>query len=435
MVDPMVYGDAGNSYTFKLYDHGQNQELDLTSPEAITFTENGYGNVFTPYVLNFTGDATQTYTLPIAGYGNSAGGYCLIAPPVDNVDPATITGMTDGDYDLYYFDQGENEEWRNYEAEPFNLFSGKGYLYAHKTDVTLSFTGTPYSGNGQVVLSKTEGTPFSGWNLVGNPFPQAATIDRDCYVMKADGTEIIAGNTNSVSAMQGIFVIASEDGETMTFSPENTVDEGSRIVVDVLQGRSPVAIDRAIVRFEDNGTLPKFMLNPDNTKIYIPQDGTDYAVVGHSRDNVTPVSFKASQDGSYTLSFDWVNLDLDYLHLVDNKTGEDVDLLALRQAQGPVNYTFEASTTDYAERFMLVYANTTGVNESDKPFAYYMDGEIRLFEAEKGASLQMVDMTGHIVVSQSGRIQCVSTDGLTSGVYMLRLINGDDVKVQKIVVR
>ena len=53
MVDPMVYGDAGDTFTFKLYDHNVNQELDLTSPEAISFNENGYGTAFEPYTLNF----------------------------------------------------------------------------------------------------------------------------------------------------------------------------------------------------------------------------------------------------------------------------------------------------------------------------------------------------------------------------------------------
>ena len=429
MVDPMVYGDAGNSYTFKLYDHGQNQELNLTSPEAITFAENGYGNVFTPYVLNFTGDATQTYTLPIAGYGNSAGGYYLIAPPFDDIDPATIAGMIEDDYDLYYFDQREEDEWRNYEATPFHLELGKGYLYAHKTDVTLSFTGIPYNGNGQVVLSKTEGAQFEGWNLVGNPFPQTATIDRDCYVMNVGGTEIIASNVRTVNPMQGIFVIASSDNETMTFIPQSNTDESARIVLNVSKDRAG-ALDRAIVRFEGNGMLPKFMLNPGSTKLYIPLEGTDYAVVTSNMDNATPISFKAKANGSYSLSADIVNLDLDYLHLVDNMTGADVDLL-----QTP-SYTFEAHTTDYAERFNLVYATTTGINEGNTPFAYYVDGEIQLAGLCDGASLQIVDMTGRVLVCRdASHASAISTMGMVPGVYVLRLIEGEKERTQKIVIR
>ncbi|MCR4847724.1 MAG: T9SS type A sorting domain-containing protein [Bacteroidales bacterium] len=63
MVDPVIYGDAGDSYTFKLYDHSIGQELNYTSPEAVTFNDNGYGNAFTPYVLNFESTISQSQSL------------------------------------------------------------------------------------------------------------------------------------------------------------------------------------------------------------------------------------------------------------------------------------------------------------------------------------------------------------------------------------
>jgi hypothetical protein len=45
-----------------------------------------------------------------------------------------------------------------------------------------------------------------------------------------------------------------------------------------------------------------------------------------------------------------------YLHLIDTFTGEDVDLLVPEHVEGPVSYSFEARTTDKANRFKLVYA-------------------------------------------------------------------------------
>ena len=420
---------SGETITFRIYDHATQQELNLTSESTLVFEHNtnqGTMNNWYPFVFT---SPTQTYSLDITGYGNSAGGYRLIAPPFDDINPAEIEGMTTGDYDLYYFDQGESEEWRNYEANSFNLESGKGYLYAHKTDVILSFTGTPYNGNGQVTLAKTAGAEFEGWNLVGNPFAQTATIDRDCYVMKADGTEIIASNVRTVDPMQGVFVIAASDNEMMTFVPQSNTNESAIIVLNVSKDRAGV-LDRAIVRFEGNGTLPKFMLNPGNTKLYIPLEGTDYAVVTSNMDNATPIGFKARTNGSYTLSVDIVNLDLDYLHLIDNMTGADVDLL-----QTP-SYTFEAHTTDYAERFNLVYAAITGINEGDIPFVYYVDGGIQLAEPCQGASLQIVDMMGRVMVCRdASHASTISTTGMAPGVYMVRLIQGNEVKVQRVVVR
>jgi hypothetical protein len=68
------------------------------------------------------------------------------------------------------------------------------------------------------------------------------------------------------------------------------------------------------------------------------------------------VSFKAKENGTYTISVDVDNVEMDYLHLIDNLTGTDVDLLALRQAQGPASYTFTAKTTDDASRFKLLFS-------------------------------------------------------------------------------
>ena len=92
------------------------------------------------------------YTLDVAGYGNSDGGYVLIASPVGTVSPENVDNMLSNAYDLYRFDQNgdaQGNEWINYKGDAndnmggFNLEIGKGYLYAHSSDITLNFIGTP----------------------------------------------------------------------------------------------------------------------------------------------------------------------------------------------------------------------------------------------------------------------------------------------------
>ena len=63
-----------------------------------------------------------------------------------------------------------------------------------------------------------------------------------------------------------------------------------------------------------------------------------------------PLNFKAARNGEYTLSFKVENVDLEYLHLIDNLAGNDIDLLVTP------TYTFEAKTSDYASRFRLVFS-------------------------------------------------------------------------------
>ena len=68
-----IFGESGHQLTFKLYDHGLGEELELTSPAAITFDVDGYGNPIEPYVLNFTSTVAITATLDPAEAGTVTG--------------------------------------------------------------------------------------------------------------------------------------------------------------------------------------------------------------------------------------------------------------------------------------------------------------------------------------------------------------------------
>jgi hypothetical protein len=117
---------------------------------------------------------------------------------------------------------------------------------------------------------------------------------------------------------------------------------------------------------------------------------------------------------------------MNYLHLIDNLTGENINLL-----QTP-SYTFTSRRSDYASRFRLVFSYTGDDVEGDD-FAVIINGNIIVPNADADATLQMVDMTGRVIFSRSVT-EDITTDGVAAGVYVLRLINGTDVKSQKIFV-
>ena len=141
-----------------------------------------------------------------------------------------------------------------------------------------------------------------------------------------------------------------------------------------------------------------------------------------------PVNFKAEKNGSYTLNVSAENMGMHYLHLIDNMTGADVDLLS------DPSYSFEARTTDYASRFRLVFsANGTNDNESET-FAYF-NGSSWTISNVGEATLQIVDMMGRVLNSETLSGNAEISLNQVPGVYMLRLVNGNEVKTQKIVVR
>ena len=377
-------------------------------------------------------DIQEVYTLDITGYeAGSNGGYYLIASPV-TVDPEEVEGMTTDDFDLYYFDEAEDNEWRNYEAHPFNLVPGKGYLYAKQATTEgeifhFELTGTPYDSDGTIELNYTEGGDFPGWNLVGNPFGMSAYIDRDFYIMNPEtGAELIQ-SSGEIAAMQGIFVIANEDGEELTFSTEAPANNNEKLVLNVTRNRGTV-IDRAIVRFGQGGILPKFQLNENNTKICFVEGETEYAVVRSANEGEMPVSFKASENGRYTISVNAENIEMEYLHLIDNMTGADVDLLATP------SYSFEANTTDYTSRFRLVFSANNGISEqSNETFAFF-NGSNWVVNNNGEATLQVIDMTGRVLSSEQINGSYNKSLNLNAGVYVLRLSNGNVVKTQKVVI-
>ncbi len=100
MVDPMVYGDVGDMFTFKLYDHAIGQELVLDSPEALAFDENGEGNPMDPLILNFTDSVTEEYT--VTALANPAeGGAVTGTGSYPEGETCTLTATANAGYYFY----------------------------------------------------------------------------------------------------------------------------------------------------------------------------------------------------------------------------------------------------------------------------------------------------------------------------------------------
>lgn len=377
--------------------------------------------------------STVAYSKTITGYGTSeTDGYYLIASPIYGLDPESVTGMTTGTFDLYKFDQAEDQEWRNYEASPFYLIPGKGYLYAKSDNVTLTFNGMPYEGNGVVALDYSDGANLAGWNLIGNPFATSASLDKAYYRLNPEGNALNATTeSTAVAAMEGVFVQATAENQYATFTVSSKADGRKSIPsLNVMVSRERgVVIDNAIFRFDDGATLSKFMLDERGTKLCVPVNGKEYAIVNAQTAGEMPLNFKAAENGTYTLSVEAENLGMDYLHLIDNLTGANIDLLATP------SYTFNAKTTDYASRFRLVFSMNGVIEENvNETFAYINGDEIVITNADAKTSLQVVDMMGRVLVSTKGT-NSLSTAGLTQGVYVIRLFNGENVKTQKIVIQ
>lgn len=438
VMNSVHFSLAGEPVSFKMYIHSTGKEYDMCD-YTTNVSENGCGSIDDPIILPF-----HTYfTKDITHYTGTSDHYYLIASPIGEVSPTDVTDMLSPSYDLYYYDQTKEKEWVNYKPNPgstnvhpeFDLEVGKGYLYANSNDVTLKFIGAPFTASEpfEVPLvydaGDNQNTNLIGWNLVGNPFPVDAYIDRDFfYRTNLENTDLEAGS-GAIAPMEGVFVRATgTDDNTLNFSTTAPSKSGEQLIVNLTQNRS-ASIDRAIVSFNEGDMLPKFMLNENNTKLYIPQGNHDYAVVHSAAQGELPLNFKASKNDTYTLSIDTENVEMNYLHLIDNMTGMDVDLL-----QTP-SYTFEANLNDYESRFKLVFAVACeDVDGDDESFAFFSNGNWVINNDGK-ATLQIMDINGRVLCNEQINGCYSKSFEAAPGVYMFRLINSDNMKIQKVVVR
>ena len=359
----------------------------------------------------------------------------LIAMPVvDEVYFYDVENINSGAYDLYYFDQKyEGAEWRNqkdYETGWYNLIPKKGYLYANADEVTLEVDGELFPANADqsVSLDYVEGMSRTGWNLIGNPFACQAYLANGMayYRMNAGGTAIESAMAGTaIAPMEGVFVKASGSGQTAVFTTTQQRGDGHlNIRLSHNQGR---AIDNAIIGFGEGGSLLKVQLMSNASKIYFTENDKDYAIISVGQIGEQPLNFTTSVNGSYTLTFSLAEVRLSYLHLIDNMTGADVDLL-----ETPT-YTFSAKSTDYESRFKLVFA-TIGDADADDDFAFFSNGNwVVVNEGE--AVVQVIDMNGRILSSETINGSAQVNVNAACGLYVMRLVNGEKVKVQKIVVQ
>lgn len=312
-------------------------------------------------LVNPTEGAYFSMNKEITGYGNSEdGGWYTIATPLKN--GMSVTPWTIGNYDLYSYVE-PTHQWKNQKNGDNNfmrLENGQGYLYANAADQTLNFTGQAKSSTAeytQLITNSTSAGLARGFNLLGNPFTSNLEICDlringnaiSAYYKVSNGNALVAytdADNEPIYPAEGFF-IQGEAG-TVSFNVPlrgNTANSYVRLVLF----EDEMMLDRAYLMTNEGESLPKLRKDGLKAELYLSENGDDVAVkVCQEGVMEYPLCFKTLHDGAFTIASDLLNVECAYLHLIDNLTGKDIDLLATP------SYTFEAKTTDSASRFVLV---------------------------------------------------------------------------------
>lgn len=379
--------------------------------------------------------------------------------------------IADGWCDLYYYDE-PTHYWMSRVNEYSSVFdegeTGWGYLfrvnddeYELEMDNTLCATDLPNSDwlTPYLTTSSYDGQ-LRGFNLVGNPYthniykgggsPSPSISDgalasgyyridenhQDWYpcsysepIKPCEGILIKTTVPHHMAFFDNT-IIATEEKPLSWNSKSRGYNSELELTVKGNSGN-----DRAFAYFFEGNGLDKIEhLSETTPSLYIRYDDTDYAIAHVDEDcQSLDVMFKNTQTGYYTLSLDDTKAHFSYLHLIDNETGDDVDMLKEK------SYRFYAFGNEPENRFKLIVSQGDEVvADDDNVFAYISNGDIVITGLTSTATLQMFDVAGRLVgndvVKGNGGSVCRVTKPQASGVYVLRLITADGSKTQKIVI-
>ena len=213
------------------------QSLTLQSGKILTVTGNLTNTATTGLVIedgaqlvHNVANVQATVRKAISQFSGTSDGWHLIALPLTgSIDVDSVVNLLEGEYDLYSYDE-TTAYWRNqkHTERGFTVLEAmKGYLYANSAEVTLGFSGTLENSSDTITVplsytnEATNEADLSGFNLVGNPFPCNAYLDREYYVLSTDGSDInpepIPANT-PIPPCTAVFVKAVAEGETVVFT-------------------------------------------------------------------------------------------------------------------------------------------------------------------------------------------------------------------------
>ena len=404
-------------------------------------------------------NATLQKTISAASTWNeeAVDGWYTITPTVASYNKSNFGEV--GTYDLYLYNE-PTHYWWNANGTDYSFSSmagGRGYLFASETTKTISYTGEMQGTSDYVSteLSYMESAgDLKGINLVGNRFTRNL-VSGDVklgnnllttYYVAEGGSDLVARDlsSNPIKPGQG-FIVQANSSTTIEYNPSAKGAMAYKPAFIRIEAGNERFMDRAYVQIGQGNTLRKMNISDNISKVYVMNDDKDYAAVTiEEAQGEMPVNFKANENGQYTLTVNPEGVEMNYLHLIDNMTGADIDLLALRQAQGPASYTFNAKTTDYESRFRLVFAansnNEDGPSTGSETFAFFSNGSWIINNPSTGsgtgeATLQVIDLNGRILSSETINGSVSKSINATTGIYMMRLISGDNVKTQKVVVK
>lgn len=373
-------------------------------------------------------------------------GWQFIASPMKNALTANFgTGVG---YDLFKYDGDvattEDLEWINYKGHSdfeTEFQQGHGYMASYHTEGIAEFQGllnyeSTYRFSDHLKYHGDDSkAQIDNFYLLGNPFTFDMDWNKISATNLATGYAVITTDGNwsyatdgKIKVGDGFFVKVTADNPILNYNVatatrSRSADNDSRFINIIASSKT--GKDNVIINFANDGEgfdkLESF--NPNISEIYVKDSGKRYGILNYD-ENVDEIElyFDAAKMGEYTINA-ISNADYASVVLVDRLTGNETNLL-------DKSYTFKAMTNDNHDRFVLKLSNEAVENDS----FVYRSGDELIIKAE--GNVQVLDIMGRVVyngtiVNDNHRID---VSAFNSAAYIIRVVNANEVKTQKVVI-
>lgn len=383
-------------------------------------------------------------------------GWQFISMPMTGVDFYgfastwnSSTAQPTCDYDLYKYDGSQEKEWQNFRDGGFEedtFKSGTGYLASRKEVSTVSLSGTlnvetpfVFSGYDQIIYNEEK--DLANFRLFGNPFTYdiyMSDFDLDLY---NDGeNDFVSGyavvnNSGSydyrtiepIKVGEGFFVKALTT-TAIAYAPNSKRSEDKSFNSLNVIATSNAGKDNVVINLggEKAGFDKLQNFNDAIATVYVAEDGKNYGIYNCDADvQEIELNFNANQMGNYTISIQ-PNGKFQTVTLVDRFTGIETNMLL-------EDYSFTAMSNENNNRFIVKLAVSDQQSAVSDNFVY-QSGEDLIIDAE--GTVQIIDVMGRVLLSDEveSTNNRINVSGFQNGTYMVRVINGSEVKVEKVVI-
>ena len=318
-------------------------------------------------------------------------------------------------------------------------------MASHETKATLEFKGTlntkdAYGFYEYIDYYKNEEELLKNFHLIGNPYPYNITwadfknsvgIYNGYAYVKSDGNYEYA-TSGTIAPGDGFFVKATGVGEYGTYyyylegsgNTRSTRESNNSLNITATgnAGKDNVVINLA-GKSEGFDKLQNF--NDAIATVYVAEEGKNYGIYSCDTDvQEVELSFNANKMGNYTISIE-PNGKFQTVTLVDRFTGIETNMLL-------EDYHFTAMSDANTNRFIVKFANGQQTIDNSQ-FVYQSGGEL-IINAQ--GMIQIVDVLGRVVYQSEhfNDINRIGVENFDNASYVVRCVNGKEVKTQKIVI-